>query len=162
MRSAVLAALAVAAAHVRGYPRDSQPSCKAVPTGADWPSLETWTKLNETTGGRLLKPAPPGAVCHPSNAAYSADKCSAVQTGWLDEFFHADDPVSVEWNNWNNDSCIPDPRLTCSGSGYPVYVINATTPQHVKAGVDFGWSLSAGGLARWPSGLTAATTSQEA
>jgi hypothetical protein len=41
------------------------------------------------------------------------------------------------WNNWNNDSCLPDFADPCSGKGYSVYVINATCVDDVKKGVDF-------------------------
>ncbi|EPE10440.1 fad binding domain-containing protein [Ophiostoma piceae UAMH 11346] len=114
---------------------ESTPACRAIPGSASWPSPDLWESLNKTVGGRLLMPAPPGAVCHPGNPAYSALGCAALY--WSSEFTHSEDPVSVEWNNWTNDTCIPIPSLPCTGYGYPVYVINATTPQHVKAGVDF-------------------------
>ncbi len=140
MLAVLLLAVAAAAAPAASGEPSSNSSCKTVPADAGWPSADTWQTLNATTGGRLLRPSAPGAVCHPSSPAYSAERCPAVQALWFDESFHADDPVSVQWNNWNNDSCIPDPSLTCSAAGYPVYVINATTPQHVKAGIDFGQS----------------------
>ncbi len=117
-----------------------KPSCKSVPSSNGWPSPETWAALNQTIGGRLLQPVPPGAVCHPGQASFNAAQCPVTQAQWYTENLHSDDPVSVQWNNWNNDTCLPDPRLTCSPAGYPVYVINATTPEHVKAGVGFGMS----------------------
>jgi hypothetical protein len=42
------------------------------------------------------------------------------------------------WDNWANFTCFPDPELPCGVGGYPAYVVNATTAEHVKAGVDFG------------------------
>ncbi|KAK5995329.1 VAO-type flavoprotein oxidase [Cladobotryum mycophilum] len=36
-----------------------------------------------------------------------------------------------------NDACLPYPTLSCSPMGYPEYVINATTPSHVKLGIEF-------------------------
>lgn len=41
------------------------------------------------------------------------------------------------FQNFNNDTCLPDPAAPCSSGGYPVYVINATCADHIKAGVDF-------------------------
>ncbi|KAM7209625.1 FAD-binding domain containing protein [Naviculisporaceae sp. PSN 640] len=113
------------------------PECKAVPGSPDWPSPETWQLLNETTGGRLFAPTPPGAACHPGQASYNAAECRRVQLGWSTYEFHGEDPVSVDWNQWNNDTCLPVPGLPCSPKGYPAFVLNATTPEHVKAGVDF-------------------------
>ncbi|KAK3937418.1 FAD-binding domain-containing protein [Diplogelasinospora grovesii] len=123
-------------AQVRGT-RAAAPSCKAVPGSDAWPSLEIWSQLNQSLDGRLLHPTPPGAVCHPGHDSYNAAECPSLQTSWFSEFFHTNDPVSAEWNNWNNDTCLPDPRAPCSSVGYPVYVVNATTPQHVKTGINF-------------------------
>ncbi|KAK3349476.1 FAD binding domain-containing protein [Lasiosphaeria hispida] len=121
-------------AHAHG-PRS--PACKSVPGSGGWPSLETWTALNQSIGGRLLQPTPPGAVCHPDQTSYNPAQCPLVQSSWFTESLHSDDPVSAQWNNWNNDTCLPDPRAPCSAAGYPIYVINATTAEHVKAGIDF-------------------------
>lgn len=89
--------------------------CKTTPDSPEWPSQDAWNDLNEAVGGRLLQPSPPGAVCHPEQPTYDAGLCPAVQAGWLNYRWHSDDPVSTDWNNWNNDSCIPDPVYPCSG-----------------------------------------------
>jgi hypothetical protein len=112
--------------------------CKTTPGSSGWPTIEEWSQLNASTDGRLLQPVPPAAVCHPTQAVYNATRCEEVKTHWADEYFHLNDPVSVEWNNWNNGTCLPDPAFPCSSLGYPVYVINATTATHVKTGLDFG------------------------
>ncbi|RFU32605.1 hypothetical protein B7463_g3715, partial [Scytalidium lignicola] len=113
-------------------------SCKASPGSPDWPSRYEWVALNRSISGRLLQPPPPGAVCHPDQPTYDPATCPAVDTAWFDVNFHVNHPISNLWNNWNNDSCvpwlIPSP---CSGEGYPVYVINATSKEDVKKGVDF-------------------------
>jgi hypothetical protein len=111
-------------------------SCKATP-GSSWPSSSSWASLNNTVSGRLLQPPPPGAICHPKQSTYSASNCPKVQEEWLSIFFHQDNPVSSAWNNFNNDSCLPLAAAPCSGEGYPVYVVNATTPAHVQAAVKF-------------------------
>ncbi|KAK3375929.1 hypothetical protein B0T24DRAFT_572387 [Lasiosphaeria ovina] len=116
---------------------DAGPRCKSVPGSNSWPSPETWAAFNASIDGRLIRPIPPGAVCHPAEISYSAADCAAVQSSWFTEALHTEDPVSPIWNNWSNDSCLPDPRLPCSAGGYPVFVINSTTAHHVKAGVDF-------------------------
>jgi hypothetical protein len=116
---------------------NSRPHCKATPGTSSWPSADSWSRLNHTLSGRLLKPSPPGAVCHPSQATFNLLACPAVQAGWLTTAWHADDPISVSENNWNNDTCLPIPTLPCTGAGYPVYVVNASCAEHVKHGVDF-------------------------
>ncbi len=115
----------------------SQSYCKAIPGTSFWPSSNTWAQLNHTLSGRLLKPSPPGAVCHPTQAKYNVAACPAVQAGWLTTAWHAENPVSSMENNWNNDTCLPIATYPCSGQGYPIYVVNATCAEDVKKGVDF-------------------------
>jgi len=115
-------------------------TCKAVPGSSSWPSLEVWAKLNDTVGGQLIKPIPPGAVCHPGQPSYNSSICPTVQTEWITYPFHRTSPVSSAWNNYNNDTCLPDTTYSCSGKGYPEYVINATSAEHVALGVAFAKS----------------------
>lgn len=131
-------ALAAATTAVAQTTKTGGPTCKAAPGSASWPSPDLWAGLNATVGGQLIKTVPPGSVCHQQQPAFSTSLCPLVLNAWSNEYFHSEDPVSVEWNNWNNDTCLPIPSYPCSGEGYPVYVVNATTPLHVKAGVDFG------------------------
>ncbi|KAF9879641.1 FAD binding domain-containing protein [Colletotrichum karsti] len=112
-------------------------SCRSSPGAADWPPAESWARLDESLGGRLLRPAPPGAVCHPGQPVYDVDGCAAAAAGWSERDFHVADPVSVMWDNWSNDTCLPDPAHLCRSGGYSAFVVNATTPEHVKLGVDF-------------------------
>ncbi|KAJ5009477.1 FAD-linked oxidoreductase ZEB1 [Colletotrichum sp. SAR 10_99] len=98
---------------------------------------QSWAALNESLGGRLLQPAAPGAVCHPGEPTYDAGRCAAVRAGWSRFDFHKADPVSVMWDNWSNDTCLPDAAYLCRADGYSAFVVNATTPEHVKFGVDF-------------------------
>jgi hypothetical protein len=115
----------------------SHPRCKAAPGSMDWPSESQWSALNHTLSGGLLKPSPPGAVCHPSQPTFNPVACPAVQTGWLTSEWHTEHPVSVIEDNWANDTCLPFPTEPCSGEGYPIYVVNATCAEDVKKGVDF-------------------------
>ncbi|KAL2161360.1 hypothetical protein VTH06DRAFT_8582 [Thermothelomyces fergusii] len=115
----------------------SRPRCKAVPGSPGWPSPREWNGLNESIAGRLVRPTPPGAVCHLGQGADQSPECAAVREQWSTYEFHQADPVSVCWNNWTNDTCLPLPGAPCSGQGYPVFVINATEARHVQLGVRF-------------------------
>ncbi|KAL5319321.1 hypothetical protein ACEPPN_012372 [Leptodophora sp. 'Broadleaf-Isolate-01'] len=115
----------------------SQPKCKAIPGTSSWPSDAQWAHLNTSLSGQLLRPSPPGAVCHPTQPTFDPLACVAVGTGWLTSKWHTENPVSTLGNNWNNDTCLPIPTFPCTGKGYPVYVVNATTAEDVKKGVDF-------------------------
>jgi FAD binding domain/Berberine and berberine like len=112
--------------------------CKTVPGTPGWPSMQEWTIFNNSLGGVLLQPPPPGGVCHPGQPNYNATLCPAIIKLWNTSFpFHEVDPISNAFNNWNNDSCLPLPQAPCSGEGYPVYVVNATRPEHVQKAIDF-------------------------
>ncbi|KAH7329662.1 hypothetical protein B0I35DRAFT_487662 [Stachybotrys elegans] len=111
--------------------------CKAYPGTTSWPTVETWGQLNDTVAGRLMRPVPPGSVCHAEQPFYDEEQCIKVAQQWSVYEFHVQDPISVMWDVYSNNTCLPDPRVPCSGDGYPSYVINATRPEHVKAGVDF-------------------------
>lgn len=113
-------------------------SCKAYPGTPSWPSAHTWAALNQTLNGRLLRPSPPGAVCHPSQSTYNTSQCSQVADEWKTYEFHVANPISVMWDKFDNFTCLPDENTPCSPAGYPAYVVNASTAEHVKIGIDFG------------------------
>lgn len=115
----------------------SQALCKVTPHSSEWPSLTDWNELNNTISGRLLAPPPPAAVCHPDQPIFDSSSCNYVTSAWVNSTFHADNPISVDYNNWNNDTCLPDPSAPCSSIGYPIYVVNATGAQDVKVGIGF-------------------------
>jgi len=115
----------------------SSPSCKVSLDDPSWPTSSKWASLNNSLAGQLLKPSPPGAVCHPSRPEYNAVTCQKLLQDWFIVDFYAGDPISSAWSNWNNDSCVPWNPAPCSGEGFPVYVINATRKEDVKKGVDF-------------------------
>jgi FAD binding domain len=114
--------------------------CKAVPGSSNWPSATDWSSLNSTLNGALMQTTTatlPGAPCHPSEPTYNNDTCSAIQKEWFTWDFHEASPVSTAFNNWNNDTCLPYYLFPCSTGGYPTYVVNATSPGHVQAAVNF-------------------------
>ncbi|KAJ6445442.1 FAD-binding, type 2 [Purpureocillium lavendulum] len=112
-------------------------SCKAHPRGPDWPSARDWKRLNETLGGRLIKPAAPAAACHPGNTGYGPARCDELTKAWQGTEFHCGNPVSVLLDQYTNYTCLPDAAYPCTAEGYPAYVVNATTAEHIKLGVDF-------------------------
>lgn len=112
--------------------------CRGFPGSRGWPSMAVWKSLNQTLGGRLLAPAPPGAVCH--QPIFNADQCLNVQKNWRSYQWHTEDPISVMRDQLTRYSCLPDPKVPCSGQGYPPYVVDASTPEHVRIGLDFGSS----------------------
>jgi FAD binding domain len=115
----------------------SHPYCKSIPGSHGWPSTTSWARLNSSLSGRLIAPSPPGAVCHPGQPTYDPSLCPVIAEDWTTSAWQSANPVGTICNNFNNDTCLPSPNVTCSGAGYPVYVINATCAEDVKQGVDF-------------------------
>lgn len=111
--------------------------CKPLPNTPAWPSDDAWMKLNESIGGSLISPPPPGAVCHPSwPKLYSNDTCTAFRQDWINSSWHAANPIT---SDYNDDTCIPYPEFgaTCSRAGYPAYTVNASEVSHVVEAVKF-------------------------
>lgn len=115
------------------------PSCKAYPGTPSWPKADAWNTLNRTLGGQLIQPTVlPGGVCHKGQPNYDEAQCATVAQEWTTSEFHLASPISVMSNEFTNYTCLPDPNTPCSPAGYPAYVVNVTTAEHVKAGIDFG------------------------
>jgi hypothetical protein len=114
-------------------------TCKSIPGEAGWPSEQDWALLNAQVKGRLLKPIPPAAGCHKKEyGSVTRQSCALISLGFKDSQWHAKNPVSNMWQNWNNYSCMPSANGgSCSTSGYPVYVVEAREASDVKAAVDF-------------------------
>lgn len=107
-------------------------NCKGIPGQTGWPSSAEWKSLNNAVKGHLLKPTPPAAACH----GLTLGDCSAISSGFKDSAWHAGNPVSNMWQNYNNYSCTPS-STTCTGQGYPVFVVEAQGANDVKAAIDF-------------------------
>jgi hypothetical protein len=111
--------------------------CKYTPESQQWPTTAKWAAFNESILGYLLRPAPPAAACHPQLPEYSPDKCALIRNSWNSSQWHSDSPTSNDWQNFNNYSCLPDSNYPCTGNGYPIYVVNASTTESVQHAVDF-------------------------
>jgi hypothetical protein len=120
----------LATAHLNG-------PCKTTPESPDWPTSSTWSAFNQSIGGRLIQPRAPAAACHPDQPEYNVGSCAQIVNSWNSSQWHSDNPVSDDWQNWNNYSCLPDPSLPCSVEGYPTYVVNASTAEHIQMAVTF-------------------------
>jgi hypothetical protein len=120
-----------------GKPRE----CKEVPSSPGWPSPTAWSKLNSTLGGRLLAALPPAVVCDKSREQYSAEQCANVNENWWNATFHVNDPVSVQWPNWQEDACLPSAAYNgsnaCQIDVFAKYTVNASEAQHVVLALKF-------------------------
>jgi hypothetical protein len=109
-------------------------TCKPVFDSPDWPSTTLWNRLNDTVSGRLIAPELPGAVCHADQPQYNSESCALLATQWYNTSFHAENPVSVDYNDV---TCLPDKEHPCSPEGYPRYVVQAINADDVQQAVSF-------------------------
>jgi hypothetical protein len=120
------------------------------PHDSCWPSELEWSSFNHTLDGALIYPTPPASVCYPSQPNYKEEACALIRSQWFDSTFHGQDPISIDYPIWANNSCNPIyPNGTsitgevdagekgCSIGNYPVYVVNATTTQQVSAALEW-------------------------
>ncbi|OAP62842.1 hypothetical protein AYL99_02069 [Fonsecaea erecta] len=113
-----------------------QQYCKPVVGTPGWPSISDWHALNDTVSGHLITPVPPGLVCQTNSSVYSAQACGQLLAQWSNSSFHAEDPFTTDYND---DSCLPDPRAPCSTALLPAYVVNATNVADVQAACRFAY-----------------------
>ncbi|KAM0490781.1 hypothetical protein ACHAP8_011175 [Fusarium lateritium] len=123
--------------------------CRCTIGDSCWPSTQTWTTLNSTIDGHLIRYTPPGAVCYKSHPRYDAASCDSVIKQWPESKFHSSDPASLH-SEWSNAGCIPvykngtsiygNPKAGergCLNGVLPTYVVNATSTDHVAAALKF-------------------------
>ena len=78
--------------------------------------------------------------CYPG-PEYDESLCAYVDSQWTNASFQADSPVGLSYPY--NLTCPPitasagEVPETCTLGLNPVYIVNATTPEHVSAGVNF-------------------------
>lgn len=112
--------------------------CKPHPGSYDWPPQMAWNMLNQTVEGRLIAPLPPAGVCHEDQPNYAPDQCPALTKAWATYDFHAANPFTPMWGQFDDNTCDPDPKAPCSAAGYPAYVVDASSAEHAAAAVRFG------------------------
>ena len=63
------------------YKRD-EPACRYLPEDDEWPADEHWDRLNDTTGGRLIRGIPIAKPCYSPTFDPGSDVCINIQNGW--------------------------------------------------------------------------------
>ncbi|CZT06861.1 related to isoamyl alcohol oxidase [Rhynchosporium graminicola] len=118
----------------------SPSGCKCSPQDSCWPSAESWTALNISTSGKLIKTAPPAAVCYPGPQEDRA-ACATVLSDLTNSTYVANNPIALDYPI--NETC-PAVNYTagatpreCTLGGLPVYAVNASTPEDVVQAVNF-------------------------
>ena len=117
-------------------------TCYQTPSDSCWPTPATWSALNNTLSGKLIKTIPIAAPCYPGPYS-NPSECTIAQENWTNTSFLAENPVGYSYPY--TQSCdLPGGNTTTCGLGdSPIYAVSATTPEDVVAGVNFAreWNL---------------------
>lgn len=116
-----------------------RPRCRSHPGDESWPSESEWEAFNESLGGALLHPSPPGAACYPDQPEYDPEQCTFLVEDANDSRFWIEDPLTAvtQWAQGNTCVVKIDPTGECTQGGYPAYVVNATSVRHIQMAVNF-------------------------
>ncbi|KAI0259514.1 hypothetical protein BC834DRAFT_1028892 [Gloeopeniophorella convolvens] len=114
---------------------DGKLNCRNQPGDPGYPTVNEWAALNATTGGRLIAVVPSAKAC---------EQLDCTDAQWTSGISAR--PSLALWilcvYNWEQDYNTPAQLClhngtTCAQGMVPLYAINATTAQHIQAGVQF-------------------------
>jgi hypothetical protein len=126
------------------FPGETNADNHKTPDSSCWPPDNDWSAFNETVHGALIRGTPPGSVCYPDQPNYDEKACEFVTSQWHNSTWHAENPVSIDYPYWTNNSCTPiypngtgitgDPNAGangCSIGAYPEFVVNASSAEQI-------------------------------
>ncbi|KAJ3171333.1 hypothetical protein HDU87_008359 [Geranomyces variabilis] len=113
-----LVSLAIVPFLVSGQP--TSPPCKCLSADtACWPSVDTFSKLNTTVGGRLISIRPTAAICYPG-AEFNQQNCDIARVNANNSFFAVEQPGTTmySWFSGNSDGVNVCPIQPVTGAAY--------------------------------------------
>lgn len=135
MRSVQYLTPALAGASAIHY--QTAPVCKSSPLDPSWPSEDDWISLNTTINGSLLRTVPAASACWPGEPFSSSISCDVATDKWTNATWHSQQPESIDYQIYANNTCLPNhapgysAERGCSIDGFPQYIVNATSEDHV-------------------------------
>lgn len=107
----------------------NQSACRCFPGDDCWPSVQEWSKFNQSLEGKLIATIPIASACHDDSfSAYDAKACADLQAIWQLPETHYNTPSSVMAPFFANQSC--DPYLPkdaqCVLGTYVQFAVNAS------------------------------------
>ncbi|KZV68501.1 FAD-binding domain-containing protein [Peniophora sp. CONT] len=107
--------------------------CRSEPGQPGFPSAQDWTVLNETVNGRLVAVVPSAKACADIGCT-DAEWSSAVFRNSLPGQMNV---LGKDYTSSPAELCLYNDTNSCSQGDVPLYAINATSPEHLQAGVSF-------------------------
>ncbi|KAF3047756.1 hypothetical protein E8E12_011612 [Didymella heteroderae] len=120
--------------------------CKTNPLDPSWPTTDEWNALNQSTNGVLIHSRPVASSCYDGNPFESTTSCAHVQENWFLSAFHAEQPESIGYSYWANNTCVPPNDYgyiegqQCQLGGLPEYILNASTAEQVATAAEWASS----------------------
>ncbi|KAF8260277.1 FAD-binding domain-containing protein [Lactarius quietus] len=107
--------------------------CRNQPGDPGYPTDSDWATLNDTIGGRLVTVVPSVEACR---------ELGCTEAQWESGIFRQTIPGAMNAYNWEQHYTPPAELCllngtTCAQGDVPLYAVNATTVQHIQAGILF-------------------------
>ncbi|CAG5169138.1 uncharacterized protein ALTATR162_LOCUS7005 [Alternaria atra] len=122
------------------------PFCRSTPSDASWPTPSEWSTLNDTISGTLIRTVPVASSCWPgTNGTFDSPlSCQEVNDNWSNGTWHSQQPESIDYQLYANNSCLPDEvgsyskAQGCKIGALPQYIVNTT--QEADVAVAMKWA----------------------
>lgn len=119
--------------------------CRCLHGQKCWPNASDFSALESQISQPLIYPKPPASACYPVSSP--SGNCTDVQVNWFDGIWHADQPGSQQYSNFetytfNNGSisaCYLNTTLgvPCQQGSVPIIGVDARSVGDIQAGVKF-------------------------
>ncbi|KAJ2980526.1 hypothetical protein NQ176_g2581 [Zarea fungicola] len=116
-------------------------NCRCTPLSDCWPSETTWSEFNSTIGGTLIRNEPIAKPCY-QGIGHDSEKCQDIALNWSDSAWLA--KFATGYSYPLIERCAPinaslgfQHYPQCDLGNFPAYTVNATTAEHVAAGIKF-------------------------
>ncbi|KAG0258885.1 hypothetical protein DFQ27_004393 [Actinomortierella ambigua] len=113
--------------------------CRCLPSQPCWPSSASWSKFNQTVGGRLISTYPVARECHGS--FYDKTRCEDIKKGYFFDHWRQLQPGPVQHVNWETlggKGCLGfNQTQPCDQGNVPLLTVNVSSVADIQATVSF-------------------------
>jgi len=148
MLSAISLSLAIITGIVQAQSSVTDPGYNCTPSQSCWPTASEWSDFNSTLNGRLHITVPFAAPCY-LGSTYNFEECENVVVPGYKNFTVRSSIYGVSealnWERCGNSGCtlqslapwLPPLFGTCSLGRLASYYVDASSPDHVSAAINF-------------------------